>query len=65
MTATIHRCAECHHKDGDHALASGSRCSMGGCSCVIGQPTVIEVNPPEQIPTFPGYDRATGKWAAR
>lgn len=63
MTATIHRCADCKHKDGDHERTSGSRCSMGACPCSLSQERVVSNNPPEEIPTFPGFDHAAGKWS--
>lgn len=61
---TIFRC-KCGHKHIDHERSEGTRCSFGGCPCTHSEEHVMQEGVEEQIPTFPGYDKAAGKWARR
>jgi hypothetical protein len=60
---TVHRCGKCRHIAAEHALPGS--CSHGYCPCLVEAETVEAENPSEEIPTWPGYDHATGKWAQR
>lgn len=65
MSATIHRCSDCSHKNLDHSNQDGSRCSMGACPCTDSSLTIQRREPAEQIPTFPGYDATTRTWGRK
>lgn len=59
---TIFRCT-CGHKHLDHANSDGARCSFGGCPCTHSDDYVKAHGVEQEIPTFPAFDHATGKWA--
>jgi hypothetical protein len=72
VSATIHRCGDCHHQADDHSHGwSGGfpprigPCSMGGCACRHTPADVQALNEPVEIQSWPGFDHTTGRWAQR
>lgn len=68
MTTSIHRCTECNHPDYEHneeRVPQMANCCYGFCRCSQLRPQVRASGVAATIPMFPGFDHATGKWAAR
>lgn len=61
-THLVHLCGGCNHSEDKHREMGG--CCGGYCRCRVTSDDVAANSTAIEMPIWPGYDQATGRWSS-